>query len=55
MTASLVDLLRQGQLDQDTVYGGVVGQLLHLGQQGLLRGIGGQIDAAALDAALGNR
>ena len=49
----LVDLLRQGQLDQDTVYGGVVGQLLHLGQQGLLRGIGGQIDAAALDAALG--
>ena len=43
----------RGSSDQDTVYGGVVGQLLHLGQQGLLRSIGGQIDAAALDAALG--
>ena len=48
----LVDLGGQRQLHQNAVHSGVIRQLLHLGQQGVLRGVGGQVDAAALDAAL---
>ena len=48
----LVDLGRQRQLHQNTVDGDILRQLFHLGQQRLLRGVGGQVDAAALNAAL---
>ena len=48
----LVNLGGQRQLHQNAVHSGVIRQLLHLGQQGVLRGVGGQVDAAALDAAL---
>ena len=34
------------------MHGGVLSQLFHLSQQGLLCGVGGQVDAAALNAAL---
>ena len=43
----LVDLGRQRQLHQNTVDGGILRQLFHLSQQRLLRGVGGQVDAAA--------
>ena len=47
-----VDLGGQRQLHQNTMDGGILRQLFHLGQQRLLRGVGGQVDAAALNAAL---
>ena len=42
----------QGQLQQDAVHVVTAVELGDEGQQGVLRGVGGQVDAAALDAAL---